>query len=284
MIRVDFVEPQTPDWLDWRMQCSTEQEKHNTERQSGRESKASSRLYKGKQYNIKATVYTSVDGPFHGKCAYCEQKIHGDQYEDIEHFRPKDGVTDEDGKVVQVEINGEMKEHPGYYWLCYDWRNLLPSCVRCNRLSSDGTDGRKIGKHTRFPVKGFRAVRPGEEVHEEPLLINPVVEDPSEHLALESNGVYTWKSERGRACIEILGLNVRDLPNERRATYNEVLLRMGALAQSMIINPNSQETRNFMDDILAHKNGHQPFTAASRKAIVDASARQDILRNSIRDD
>ena len=47
----------------------------------------------------------------HYKCAYCECYLPL-QYHDVEHFRPK--------------------SH--YYWLGHDWKNLLYSCERCNRL------------------------------------------------------------------------------------------------------------------------------------------------------
>ncbi len=63
---------------------------------------------------------------YYSKCAYCEQFCKPD----IEHYRPK-------GKVREDSL------HSGYYWLCYEWSNLLPSCVKCNR------DG---GKHSAFPL------------------------------------------------------------------------------------------------------------------------------------
>ena len=55
---------------------------------------------------------------FHNKCAYCESDL-GDNL-DVEHFRPKGGVTEEPG-------------HSGYWWLAHDWTNLLPSCTPCNQ-------------------------------------------------------------------------------------------------------------------------------------------------------
>jgi hypothetical protein len=27
---------------------------------------------------------------------------------------------------------GKSVEHPGYFWLAYHWKNLLPSCAFCN--------------------------------------------------------------------------------------------------------------------------------------------------------
>ena len=70
-----------------------------------------------------------------------------------------------------------------------------------------------------------RAQQPGDEVHEEPLLINPLVEDPSEHLDLDPlTGVLSAKSPRGQACIDMLGLNERGLPDERREAFQAAKL------------------------------------------------------------
>lgn len=87
---------------------------------------------------------------------------------DVEHFRPKSKV-DED------------PHHPGYYWLAYDEKNLLPSCELCNRPR---------GKLTHFPVHGQRA-RDSEEIgSEQPLLLNPYNRqiDPFKHLTFDALG------------------------------------------------------------------------------------------------
>jgi hypothetical protein len=87
---------------------------------------------------------------FDGKCAYCEKKITGGFFGDAEHYRPKGKVTvKERGQVQTVMHDG--KPHPGYYWLAYDWRNLVPACELCN--SSDG-------KMNQFPVANSYVFRP----------------------------------------------------------------------------------------------------------------------------
>jgi hypothetical protein len=77
---------------------------------------------------------------FHNKCAYCETKA-VQFYADAEHYRPKASVQvrERDSElrpaVCALPLEGgkarEMK-HPGYFWLAYNWRNLLPACKRCN--------------------------------------------------------------------------------------------------------------------------------------------------------
>ena len=56
----------------------------------------------------------------HKKCCYCEQSLEFKRESDVEHFRPKAGVT-------------EVPDHSGYWWLAYAWFNLLYACKNCNQ-------------------------------------------------------------------------------------------------------------------------------------------------------
>ncbi|AUX44887.1 uncharacterized protein SOCE26_063570 [Sorangium cellulosum] len=64
-------------------------------------------------------------------------------------------------------------ERPGYYWLAYEWDNLLFSCGICN-----GTHKRNL-----FPLgnpeKRARSRRAKLSV-EEPLLVHPAQEEPEQ--------------------------------------------------------------------------------------------------------
>ena len=261
MYKINFVEPNTNDWLNWCNQCRQEQEAHNRSVEEGNRPDPKAAVYKGEDYNIKKEVYLNPEGSFHGKCSYCEKKISSTQYVDIDHFRPKKAVSDGDFN----NING----HPGYYWLCYDWKNLLPSCILCNRKST--SDGVLIGKDTRFPVRSFRATRPGEEAREEPLLIHPALEDPAEHIEVDATGILHAKegSDRGRACIDVFGLNNRDLPNERKGRYNDVRDKMGYLFLALGRGVEA-EALELLRQMQAIKEGHGEFTAVAIKAMRDA--------------
>ena len=62
---------------------------------------------------------------YHNKCAYCEGKVKPAQNQpNIDHYRPKD-------KIKSVE------NHKGYYWLGYEWTNLLHTCTNCNIIKSN---------------------------------------------------------------------------------------------------------------------------------------------------
>lgn len=146
---------------------------------------------------------------FSEKCAYCEQQVRSNQHGDVEHFRPKGAVTDQDNKTVVVTLTtGKSIDHPGYPWLAYEWTNLLLSCQKCNQVL----------KHMRFPVDGTHAHMP--QGKEQALLIHPGGdEEPDAHLEFRKNGLVAAKSNnaRGVETIKVYGLNRNELLTRERA-------------------------------------------------------------------
>lgn len=113
-------------------------------------------------------AFEAVSG---GKCWYTECLNPGAD-NDIDHFRPK-------GKVR------EDRQHPGYYWLAFDWRNMRLSCQRANRPRI--APGARVagGKSTHFPLlaTGARAGGPGDDLRlEHPALLDPT--DPTDPILL----------------------------------------------------------------------------------------------------
>lgn len=221
MIKIDFQEPNTQQWIEWREKCQAEQLIHNQAIAHSNGSKVKPDVYKGKAWNIKNEVYFHPEGPFFGKCAYCESFVATDQPGDIDHYRPKSAVKDENDNDIVVEIDGSSVPHPGYYWLAYQWENLLPSCRDCNSVTKSKTGGQRIGKGNLFPVKNFRAVAPGQEDQEEPFILNPLVDDPADHLMIDSTGIISEITDNGRECLKVFGLNRREaLVTARKETYD----------------------------------------------------------------
>ncbi len=170
---------------------------------------------RGKKTEFKSTVWSQLKGHlfelFHGKCAYCESRVLHVTSGDVEHYRPKKKVE-------------EDTTHPGYYWLAYDIDNLLPSCEQCNRTR---------GKMNRFPVRDFRARRPGELNGEEPLLLHPYVHNPAEHLKFIPGkddtyyGTVEGTTEIGDKSVEVYDLNRFRLVEERRKEQEFVARDVG---------------------------------------------------------
>jgi hypothetical protein len=223
MIRIEFKEPTTNTWKRWVKDCerATLELKGAFERREPLEVKD---IYR--RTSIKKEVYFNKEGPFRGRCAYCESYVIDFQHGDIDHFRPKAGVSDANHApvVVGTSAAGKALHHRGYFWLAYSWKNLLPSCSTCNRKGEDG-----IGKYTRFPVKGGTYATTEDEVaNEKPLLFNPIDpkdDDPEHHIGVDfEDGTLKAKGdpERAKACIDIFGLNKRDqLVKDRRAAMEE---------------------------------------------------------------
>ena len=144
----------------------------------------------------------------HDKCCYCERKRDKARELDVEHYRPK-------GKVA------EASGHPGYWWLAYEWDNLLLACKTCNQGA----------KKTHFPLKKelSRAKKKSDDLQaEDPLLLNPSIDDVEKYF------LYEWdepnpscvrisskdknKKGKGQRTIDILDLN-RDRLLEERKDY-----------------------------------------------------------------
>lgn len=270
MIKMAFLEPTDLEWQDWRQECAVAR-RGLVELVAGGGKPRITDLYKDQRMS---RVYKSRGAPFYGKCVYCECDILVNHPGDIEHWRPKNRVTDENGKSIQVMTpDGNPAPHPGYYWLAYEWQNLLFACEDCNRPSTTKTAGKRIGKWDQFPVKAFRAASEGDENMEEPLLINPVEEDPSDHLEIDETGVMIAKTDRGQACINIFGLNVREaLVNARRECIwntNNAL----ALASMAATNSDEEQLSTFISSFERIKTGAAVYSAAGRFALRQGRAR-----------
>jgi len=167
-----------------------------------------------------------------------------------------------------VDEHDHRVDHPGYYWLAYEWSNLLPSCSRCNRLTKTN-DGRRVGKGERFPVMGQRAIAPGEEANEQPLFLHPCIDDPEQHFGLEpETGVLFGKTPRGRACVELLDLNREGMLEERKRTYYQVRSQLLMVFSSLMAR-NLQEVNRQLEYLADYRRGKAPFSCAGRKAIRD---------------
>lgn len=262
MIHIEFKPRNSAVWKRWCADCGKATSTLTEAIENGLEAEVAG-IYKRK--SVKDEVFFAKAGPFHGKCAYCECYLADFQRGDIEHFRPKKAVTDEDDNIAVVDDgNGNTSPHRGYYWLAYDWKNLLPSCAICNQPTT--TDGQKIGKHNRFPVEASRAVKPSDIDSEKPLLINPTQEDPKTHLGVDPDtAMMNELTPRGKMCIRIFGLNLRDrLVEDRMKAINEVKARFDIILH----NPDLAAKQRAMDELREIREGRRAYAAASR-AILD---------------
>jgi len=170
------------------------------------------RLTNPYKFEFKASVYghktvkEKLIKEQHDKCCFCEGSFLENSYGDVEHFRPKGGY--------KQNINDPIGK-PGYYWLAYDWENLMFSCQICNQQH----------KKNLFPLS------PGttrQTCHTEPnellghcLLVSPVTENPELHISF-NDYVPIGITAKGKKSITSYGLK-RTRLNEARIKHLRIV-------------------------------------------------------------
>lgn len=174
------------------------------------------------KHDFKSKVYrdgtlAALEVLYHYKCGYCETDTTAGAPMQVEHYRPKAKVTEDD----TLE---------GYYWVAYEWSNLLLSCAKCNNK-----------KRNRFPVQGVRVIRPTLDVlglpdddsrlvnsltfrQEQALLLHPEIDHVEDFFIFKPDGKIEALNADPRALktIEICGLNRNELIIKRLRVLNEL--------------------------------------------------------------
>ena len=214
------------------------------------------------KYSVNAGLYKrcrdEIVRQFHNKCGYCEAPVVDGviRNPDVDHYRPARGVTEYPSR--QAVRNRRGRPHPGYYWLAYEWTNLLPSCPSCNR---PGNVGGIVGKWDFFPIAGVRAFRPVADIDksEEPVLLNPWRDDPNDHLEFDIDlGVLAGKTSRGIETVKILDLNRDGLTTARQEILQLVRIAIDDYSSSVIRGPHSDEE---LRRVLGHTSTSKTFSA-----------------------
>jgi hypothetical protein len=233
---------------------------------------------------------------FISKCAYCEAEF-SRYYGDAEHYRPKSSVRTWDAQGARKFANCDVPDHalggtprsirhPGYFWLAYDWRNIIPACVMCN--SGRGKNDRfevakqyvvlqklspveleQLPDHTK-PQESrkwpgyFYPSPPVLDVLEDPLLLNPLnpspEKNPRKHLRFGLKGTVAGLTPYGEMSIRTLQLSATDLQIQRE---NAVRRFQDELFDSMRRFPDPPEFDRSLSDYLdPYERGERAFSAA----------------------
>ena len=203
------------DWEKWAMRAEEARKKAISDHEADKKLALNQKVWS----DLKAWLLLHV---FDGKCSYCESRTVATSYGDAEHYRPKSEVSvrGADGKVQIVYVDGQ--KHPGYFWLAFDWENLIPSCQLCNSGE---------GKQTQFPIRNVHVHDVSKttaelDAEEEPLLLHPYPragrEDPRKSIAFEPLGGVAAQTERGEETIKVCNLQRHGLVEERRAARENV--------------------------------------------------------------
>lgn len=181
----------------------------------------------------------------HRKCAYCESRMLHVTDGDVEHFRSKSGYQQKKGAKIK---------RPGYYWLAYEWSNLLIACDKCNRKH----------KKSLFPLvdESRRAKSHLDGIdHEEPVLIDPTNEDPEDMISFRYDVPYPVNGNfRGDTTITIVGLDREDL-NEMRREHLDKVRYLQIIAEA---DPPLPETGMAASELNNLQQAPLPYTACVR--------------------
>lgn len=249
---VGNVTPISPKWKKWRDDAATKRDAMVAAWRIGKPFTIE------KHYRHKSAK-DELWSIFGGKCSYCEIRIEGAQFGDVEHYRPKSGVCDTDNKKV---FDAAGNAHQGYFWFAYEWLNLLISCAKCN-IFEISEKVVKHGKGERFPLEGGqRSFTPDDGVVEQPTLLNPWIDDPADHLKFDGSGTISWHTERGHRNVDLLGLNRAGLLEQRTETCSD-LKGMYVRLMSAMVDRNTAVFDDLMKQIGTHREGKKPFSATT---------------------
>jgi uncharacterized protein (TIGR02646 family) len=151
-----------------------------------------------------------------GKCWYCEtNEIRSDS--PIDHFRPKGNVA-------------ECDDHPGYWWLAFDWKNFRYACTYCNsrRVEVESAGG----KQDHFPIfvpPDWNKCADDSNV-ERSKLLDPIEDNDCKLLTFNDNGeacsvVEDEESDEYKKVeksIELYHLNHKPTTRERRIIFQRI--------------------------------------------------------------
>ena len=131
---------------------------------------------------------------------------------------------------------------------------------------------RLIGKANFFPLRkeASRAKGPASLWLEEPLLLNPCIDDPDEHLVFLDDGriepakVGDDLSEKGRATIRYCGLARSELL-QMRARHRRVV--MAAIRHIVAAIECDNDPGADLDDLLSMLSPSEPYVAFTRSLV-----------------
>lgn len=174
--------------------------------------------HKAKKECYRDTTLKVLSKLYFNKCACCERS-RGEELQ-VDHYRPR--------KARDNKTDSEYN-HNGYYWLTYEWNNLIPLCSSCNN-----------GKSNFFPLKNGNTNRISNHTnalaynivelqnYEEPLFINPELDKkPQRHFLYLPNGKVKGRTPEGITMVEFYKLNSRTKVRDRKKVIGNYIHDIG---------------------------------------------------------
>jgi 5-methylcytosine-specific restriction endonuclease McrA len=199
---------------------------------------------------------------YKNKCAICERDR---GYElQVDHYRPK---------KTRDNINALKYNQPGYYWLAYEWSNLIPLCSKCNGNKSNKfpliiwDETNRISSHLNVNnINGFNAYDINWlQAYEKPFIVNPELErTPAKHFSFQSDCKMVGRTIEGTETINICKLNGNDLKRERLKIRQKYVNGIKSALDDFAISKNKSELRGELKAIFktmkANCHEDEPFS------------------------
>lgn len=178
--------------------------------------------------NMWQKLKTSLLGlkKYGGKCWYSESKNEY-AYMHVDHFRPK-----------KAAIGVDKKDHGGYWWLAFDWKNYRI----CGPIGN-------VNKKDNFEVLRNKANSPRDNIADEVIyFLDPTEEQDVLKITFNNNGeimpIYRsgFYFEQARYTIAYLKLNYRQLVEARKEIWikcDALIRETQSLAQKDSQNPSA---------------------------------------------
>lgn len=204
---------------------------------------------------------------YHGKCWYSESK-NKYTHMHVDHFRPK-----------KAAIGIDNKDHGGYWWLAFDWRNYRI----CGPVGN-------INKRDKFAVYRNKANLPKDIIEDEIIyLLDPTEEEDVLKITFNGNGEIMpiestgWHYIQARYTIDNLDLNYRPLKEARKKVWNDcnnLIDETQKLMQENSANPSSHKRGQIKEKIKQIKKlvqSTEEFSATAKSCL--NSTGDDLLRS-----
>lgn len=174
------------------------------------------------KHKFKGSIYRNgtiaeLKTLYKNKCGYCESNTSAGAELRVDHYRPKDKVK-------------EDSTHTGYFWLGYEWSNLVLACEKCNRSKSNkfplGTNSVRITSPplisgtSDYDMGQFLITHNSHDL-EIPLIINPEKDsDLKLWFIFLPSGKIVGLNNKAKKTIEVCKLNREPLLIARKKIIN----------------------------------------------------------------
>lgn len=206
---------------------------------------------------------------YNNKCVFCENDTTSGASLQVEHYRPKAKVTE--------DIN-----HLGYYWLGYEWSNLLYACSKCNRSKSNFFPIKHTGSRVFTPSMISSTVLNSQKcksffshfLNEKPLIINPEITCPRKHITFLPSGKIRGNTDEGRETILKCKLYRNPLVIARKKLISDVLHEFKKIIYEFNSGNKKAETvdyivKNEVIKLITLYNNNGSFSELARTALLN---------------